>query len=114
MDDLITSSLPTAALVEEEKSEEQKAQEYEQKQDDYHLAALIEHPGWKQIAELMRKDIADARALKGINMATCTDKELGEIVRGEYRLAQRLDEYLSKVEEAVKAVAISNGRTGTE
>ena len=116
MDDLITSSLPlpTAALVEEEKSEDQKAAEYEQVQEDYNLAALYDHPGWKKIKEMFEQDIEDFRMLKKINISALDDAHLGQSVRVERMVAEKLQEYMNRVDEAAKAVATKNGQQLTE
>lgn len=111
MDDFVTAALPSQALVEDEKSPEQKAIEHDQTQDDYHLAALVDHPGWVQIREQMEKDIDDFKTFRSIDMSKYTNTQLGEVVRTERMVADKLQEYLNQIEEAVKAVR-SNGNTG--
>lgn len=106
-----TSSLATAPLIEDEKSAAQKAEEQKDSQDDFSVAALSKHPGWKQIREMMTQDIEDITMLKAIDMQKYTNEELGEVVRVEHQVAEKLQKYLSKVDEAVRAVG--NGRTGT-
>jgi hypothetical protein len=109
MDDMITAALPTQALIEEEKSSEQKTTEREQLNEDRHLAALKDHPGWAQIREQMLKDIDDFRNLTNVDISKYTDAELGQVVRGEKMVADKLQGYVQKIESAVKAVVASNG-----
>lgn len=99
------STLATAPQIEAEKSDEQKAAEHEEAQKEYAVAALSEHPGWKTLRDMMVQDIDDFRTLKFVNMKQYTDKELGEVVRGEHAVANKLQAYLKKVDDAVKAVA---------
>ena len=109
LDNLSSVVLPELSYdMGQEKSPEQAAIEHEQVQKDYSLAALIDHPGWKQIKDKMLADVERIRSLKDIDFKTYPDKELGEVVRSEFQLATKLEEYLSSVEEAVKA--IKNGK----
>lgn len=101
--DVSTSTAPSYP-IDEDKSPEQAEIEHEQTQEDYSLAALIDHPGWKQIHDKMEADIKRIRSLSDIKMNEYTDKELGEVVRGEFRVASQLEKYLSSVSDAVEAI----------
>lgn len=109
MDDFITAALPTQALVEEEKSPEQKTIEYEQTQEDYLLAALVDHPGWEELKKQILQDIDDFKSFKNIEMQKYDDDQLGRVVRTERMVAEKLELYLTKIDNAAQAIASRNG-----
>jgi predicted RNA-binding protein with PUA-like domain len=105
MEDIdVSTSTSLSYPIAEEQSPEQAQIEEEQKQEDYSVAALIDHPGWKQIHDKMEADIKRIRSLSDVKMNEYTDKELGEVVRGEFRVANQLEKYLSSVSDAVEAI----------
>lgn len=95
--------------IEAEKSAEQKLIEQKQAQEDMQLAALRDHPGWKQIREQMEQDIEKFKSLEAIDMSRLDNAKLGEVVRTERMVATKLQEYVNKIDNAVKAVVIANG-----
>ncbi len=94
----------TSGIVEDEKSYELKRIESEQAQKDYSLAALNDHPGWIQIRKEMEQDIENFKTLKNINLARYRNDQLGELVRVEHMVAEKLQKYLDKTDNAVKAI----------
>lgn len=117
MDDVQSSTAPppyekltdVGYDIESEKSPEQKLIEAEQRQQDFSLAALKDHPGWKQIREQMEKDVEDFKSFVHIDMAKYNNTELGEVVRTERMVADKLQGYLNKIDAAVEAVVRANG-----
>lgn len=113
MSELDDAAFSTVAYpIEQDKSPEQKIIESEQVQDDRILAALQDHPGWIKLREGIEQDIADFNSFKNIDMSKYNDKELGEVVRTERMVATKLQNYLSKIDEAVKAVISGRSETG--
>lgn len=100
-----TSTLITAPDIEAAKSPEQKSIEHDEMQKEFAVAALNQHPGWQELRAMMVKDIEDFRALRTVNMSSYNNKQLGEVVRTEHAIADRLETYLRKVDQAAKAVA---------
>jgi hypothetical protein len=112
MDDMIVNSTGGLPLtpMEDDKSPEQQSIEREQYQEDYSLAALVDHPGWQQIRDIMVSDIDDFKTFKNIDMSQYNNTELGEVVRTERMVAEKLQGYLNRIDDAVKAVVIANER----
>jgi len=106
----VSASTSVSYPIEQDKSPEQALIEQAQEREDYALAALKDHPGWKQIYDRMKADVDRIRSLAEVDMKQYTDKELGEVVRGEFRMASKLEEYLTSVEQAVQSVI--NGKSG--
>ncbi len=117
MDDVALSSAPVPYErltdlgydAEADKSPELKQQEEAQRQEDINLAALRDHPGWKQIRKQMVKDIEGFRTLSNLKIKEYTDSELGQVARTELQVAEKLQGYLSKIDQAVEAVR-TNGK----
>lgn len=104
-DVMAVSSVPQ---IEAEKSTEQKETEDKENQKLIEVAALAQHPGWKHIRKMMAEDLDNVLRLKEVDLQKYTNAELGEVVRVEHMLAEKLQKYLSKIDDAVKAV--SDGR----
>jgi hypothetical protein len=106
LDDVMTVTSPT--LIEAEKSDEQKEVEEKESKKLFEVAALAKHPGWKQVRKMMADDIDNVLRLRDVNLKQYDNAQLGEVVRVEHMLAEKLQKYLAKVDDAVKAV--SDGR----
>ena len=57
----------------------------------------------------METDIDNFRMLKNIQMKSYDNSQLGELVRVEHMVAEKLQSYLTTIDEAVKAIV--DGKT---
>lgn len=108
LEDVTTVSMPQ--IIEAEKSDDQKEVEAKETKKLYEVAALAKHPGWKEVRKMMASDIDNVLRLKDVNLKQYDNAQLGEVVRVEHMLAEKLKKYLAKVDDAVKAV--SDGTEG--
>lgn len=87
--------------------EEEIQAEVEEKQilnDEKRLATVVSHPGWAEFESMLREDIEKFRTGKNVNFKTLSDNELGQIIRVEHMVADRLEAYLSKVYDTERSV----------
>lgn len=77
-------------------------------EDEQELATVIDHPGWKKIEQQLLTDIEKFKTGQFFEKNGSLE-DIGKAYLIEVLVAERLENYLTQIREAVKAV--DNART---
>lgn len=89
--------------TDEQQDLEAVVEEQQVQQEENELAAVIDHPAWKRVEEMFHRDIRAFKEGANIDFKAYDDAALGQVLRAEHMVAERLQGYLAKIANVVQA-----------
>lgn len=99
---VISSDVPLLP-IDEEKSEELAEAELEEDRLEAEIGGLKGNRGWTALRNKILLDIEGLEKHSGVELNTMTNAELGEVVRTDLMVAEKLRNYVMMVELASEA-----------